>query len=200
MFPLGQVLLPGGVIPLRLFEPRYLQMYQDLVRGDGRFGVVLIERGAETGGGDIRFGTGCEARMVGAAPQEDGTVLTVNVGVSRIGVVRWLEEDPYPRALVETREEAAVSEGVEALVTECRARFVTVRALASELGADVGEDPELSGDPVRATFEISYLAPIALLDRQRLLESDDPLRRAAMLSGMLADLAQSLRLELALGR
>ena len=47
MFPLGTVLLPGMALPLHLFEPRYRQLIQDVLDGDGTFGVCLIERGSE---------------------------------------------------------------------------------------------------------------------------------------------------------
>nr|WP_238148157.1 LON peptidase substrate-binding domain-containing protein [Janibacter hoylei] len=50
MFPLGTVLLPGQPLPLQVFEPRYLTMLRDVADGDGRFGVVLIDRGFEVGG------------------------------------------------------------------------------------------------------------------------------------------------------
>ena len=54
MFPLGTVLLPGAVLPLHVFEPRYRQLVQDCLAGEPEFGVVLIERGSEVGGGDQR--------------------------------------------------------------------------------------------------------------------------------------------------
>jgi len=58
MFPLGMVHFPGIVLPLRVFEPRYRQLTADCLAGDGEFGVVLIERGWEVGGGDTRFNVG----------------------------------------------------------------------------------------------------------------------------------------------
>ena len=58
MFPLGTVLFPHAPLPLHIFEPRYRALVQECIDGDGEFGVVLIERGFEVGGGDTRFGTG----------------------------------------------------------------------------------------------------------------------------------------------
>ena len=58
MFPLGTVLFPHALLPLRVFEPRYRTMTAHVMRGDAEFGVVLIERGSEVGGGDIRFDVG----------------------------------------------------------------------------------------------------------------------------------------------
>ena len=65
MFPLGKVLVPGEVLPLHVFEPRYRQLVVDLLAADDRppeFGVVLIERGWEVGGGDARTDIGTVAR------------------------------------------------------------------------------------------------------------------------------------------
>jgi len=49
LFPLNAVLFPGGVLPLRIFEPRYLDMVSDCMKCEGRIGVVLIEEGKEAG-------------------------------------------------------------------------------------------------------------------------------------------------------
>ena len=64
MFPLGSVLLPGVVMPLHIFEPRYRALARRCLEGDRRFGVVLIERGSEVGGGDVRCGVGTRAEVV----------------------------------------------------------------------------------------------------------------------------------------
>ena len=67
MFPLGQPLLPGAVLPLHVFEPRYRQLVQDTLADDvnpPEFGVTIIERGWEVGGGDHRGMIGTVARIV----------------------------------------------------------------------------------------------------------------------------------------
>ena len=66
MFPLGTVLFPHALLPLRVFEPRYRLMTQRVLGADSEFGVVLIERGSEVGGGDTRFGIGTIALIVRA--------------------------------------------------------------------------------------------------------------------------------------
>ncbi len=66
MFPLGTVLLPGQTLPLHVFEPRYRELVRVCLDGDGTFGVVLIERGSEVGGGDVRApNVGTVARITG---------------------------------------------------------------------------------------------------------------------------------------
>ncbi len=106
MFPLGSVLFPGLPLQLRVFEPRYVAMLSTVLREtDHEFGVVLIERGSEVRGGDARFGVGTVARIVSVEPSS-GSILLLASGASRFEVVRWLQDDPFPRALV--RELAAV--------------------------------------------------------------------------------------------
>src|ERR671921_644753 len=69
MFPLGSVLFPYMPLRLRVFEERYLIMLSELVKAnDTRFGVVLIERGHEVGGGEQRFGVGTVAEMLNVTP------------------------------------------------------------------------------------------------------------------------------------
>src|SRR5881275_3088596 len=80
---------------------RHRALAETCLRGDGRFGVVLIERGSEVGGGDTRFAVGTVARIVEAARTPDGRYLLATVGTDRFRVRRWLPDDPFPRADVE---------------------------------------------------------------------------------------------------
>src|SRR5687768_12766401 len=101
MFPLGTVLLPTAVIPLHVFEPRYRALVHDCLAADREFGIVLIARGSEVGGGDDRTDVGVVARIVEAVELPDGRWAIGAVGVDRIRVRTWLADDPYPRADVE---------------------------------------------------------------------------------------------------
>src|SRR5258706_16320671 len=98
MFPLGAVLFPYALLPLHVFEPRYRMMMRHVLDGDHEFGVVLIERGSEVGGGDPRFDVATIARVVQAAELPDGRFALTTVGMRRVRVRRWLHHDPYPRA------------------------------------------------------------------------------------------------------
>jgi Lon protease-like protein len=199
MFPLGTVLFPHGVLPLHIFEDRYRAMADACLRGDGRFGVVLIERGHEVGGGDTRFGVGTVARIVEAAQTPDGRYLLATVGTERFRVKRWLADEPFPRADVELLDEprrlatdaAARRDRVERLLTR-------VLALSAELGDRTApvESGSLAADPLQASFEAAALSPIGPLDAQRLLELDDPSDRLASLEVMLVDTAEILELRL----
>src|SRR5258706_16209226 len=98
MFPLGTVLLPHALLPLRVFEPRYRLMTERALKADREFGVVLIERGSEVGGGDTRFGVGTVARIVRAQELPDGGYALATVGIRRVHVISWMPDDPYPQA------------------------------------------------------------------------------------------------------
>lgn len=100
MFPLGSVRFPGMPLPLRVFEPRYVAMLSSVVGETEReFGVVLIERGSEVGGGDVRFGVGTVARIASVEITE-GSIVLLATGAARFEVLRGLADDPFPRAQV----------------------------------------------------------------------------------------------------
>lgn len=201
MFPLGTVLFPHGLLPLHVFEPRYRALVEAcLAENEPDFGVVLIERGSEVGGGDTRFGVATVARIVEASRFDDGCYALVARGLTRCSVREWLPDDPYPRAEVEVIDEirAGPAEAEPRAQVEQALRRVT--ALMSELGAWVpNRDVHLDDDPVRAAFEASALAPIGPLDAQRILEIDDPSVRLVSVAAQLADAATLLELRLAEG-
>lgn len=100
MFPLEVALLPDQDLPLRIFEPRYVALVQHCVDTGDPFGVVLIARGREVGGGDSRCEVGVLARITECIDQgENRYSLACRTG-ERIRVCEWLPDDPYPRASV----------------------------------------------------------------------------------------------------
>ncbi|MDN4595652.1 LON peptidase substrate-binding domain-containing protein [Leifsonia virtsii] len=170
MFPLGSVLFPGVAIPLRVFEPRYLTLVGrllDEVEPEFEFGVVLIERGSEAGGGDQRASVGTMARLVSAAAGADD-LLIVGVGTRRFTVERWLDDDPYPRAEISTLPELEWSEALAPLRAEAEAIVRRVIARVAEPDADA---VELSEDPVAAVWQLAAIAPLGEYDKYTLLKS-----------------------------
>ena len=104
MFPLGTVALPWTVMPLHIFEERYRALMRDLTDGTldpPEFGIVLIERGSEVGGGDQRSGIGTVVRLVNHRQFDDGRWLVLATGTGRVRIENWLPDAPYPRAEVE---------------------------------------------------------------------------------------------------
>lgn len=202
MFPLGSVLVPSMVLPLHVFEERYRRLVRDCLDGTPEFGVVLISRGSEVGGGDVRTEVGTVARMVEAAEMADGRYALRCVGTRRIRVRRWLGDDPYPRAEVEVW--ADDDDGTEAQRMEGRDRAVAELRRALALQAEMGEPAppatvEVDEDPAVASHQIAALAPIGPLDRQRLLEVPGTVARLREARRLLVDAAELLVARLAMG-
>ena len=172
MFPLGSVLFPGMPIQLRVFEQRYLIMLDQMLRGgSAEFGVVLIERGQEVGGGEQRFGYGTVAEITSLGAQQ-GFVGLVATGVRRIRVDAWLPEDPYPRAEVSELAELVWDEARRDDLTGAVQVVRRTLALASEFSELVWPaDIELSDDPVTAAWQLAGIAPVGPLDQLSLLRA-----------------------------
>ncbi len=102
MFPLQSVLLPGEPLPLRIFEPRYVALVRDVMAADHTFGVVLIARGREVGGGDVRHDVGTAARVLDCESLGADRFSLRCEGAHRIRITRWLDDDPYPLAETES--------------------------------------------------------------------------------------------------
>ena len=197
MFPLGLVAFPGSVIPLRLFEPRYLRLHRDLLDGSGEFGIVLIERGVAEAGGGHHFAIGSVVRTVAAGPLEDDTIMLIAVGTDRLRVIEWLPDDPYPVARVERLPPPDPGDGLADMVDRGRHLLTKTLALATELGADIDDlEPDLSEEPIAALYEMARLAPIQELDQQRILESDDASAAAAILCEELSGVIAMMELQL----
>ncbi|EYT59387.1 MULTISPECIES: LON peptidase substrate-binding domain-containing protein [Microbacterium] len=169
MFPLGSVHFPHTPLPLRVFEPRYLTMIGRLLdEEDPRFGVVLIERGHEVGGGDRRSGIGTMARLISVSAGADA-LLAVAVGTDRFTVDEWLDDDPYPRAEVTPLPELDWSDELTPLRTQAEA--IVRRTLARAPEAQWDADTELSDDPIAAAWQLAAIAPLGDYDRYALLQS-----------------------------
>jgi Lon protease-like protein len=163
-------------------------MARHCVDGDQEFGVVLIERGSEVGGNDVRTSVGTVARILEATELDDGRWVLGTVGTRRIRVREWLPDEPYPRADVEDwadgEPDVDVRERYDAVVSHLR----RVLALRSELAEPaVDATIELSDDPVMGSFQASAVAPLGPADQQRLLLSEGPSERLLLLESLLRE-------------
>jgi Lon protease-like protein len=197
MFPLGTVLFPSAVLPLHVFEPRYRTMVRDCLAADRELGVVLIERGSEVGGGDVRSDVGTVARIVEARELPDGRWALLAIGARRLRVEAWMPDDPYPVAEVSDWPDVEPGPGHAGAVADAVARLRTVLDLAAEAGDDAAPATiELSDDPVLAAMQAASLGPFGSFDRQLLLAAPTPEDRVARLAALLDDAEQVLRLRL----
>jgi len=193
IFPLGTVLFPHALLPLHVFEPRYRLMTERVLVDGGEFGVVLIERGSEVGGGDVRFDLGTVARIVRAQQLPDGGYALVTVGIRRIRVTRWLPDDPYPQAEVVDVDEDPGAAVDPALRARAVAALSEVCALYRRSDPRIPELPAISDRADQASYEIAALAPIGPLDAQRVLATVAAGERLALLTELLDEHAHILR-------
>lgn len=172
MFPLGSVLFPHMPLPLRVFEVRYLAMLAEILQNEpSEFGVVLIERGQEVGGGERRFSIGTFAQIEELEGGE-GFIAVIAEGAQRFEVVEWLEDDPYPRATITTIEALEWSDDLAPL--RDRAEKVVRRALAmaSEYSDQQwAADVTLSDVPAESAWQLAAIAPLGELDQIELLRA-----------------------------
>jgi Lon protease-like protein len=193
MFPLGTVLLPHGVLPLQVFEPRYQTMMEDLDPADPHFGVVLIVRGSEVGGGDVRSDRGTRARVVHRRRREDGRWVVVAAGVGRLRVEKWLPDDPYPSAMVVGEQEAPWDPVDAESLREAERAVRRSLALAAEVGvAALPATMSLADDPAVATWQLAAAVPVGPADRHRLLVADSAADRLRLVKEMAVAAAELL--------
>jgi len=175
LFPLRTVLFPGGNLPLRIFEQRYLSLIRECARNDSGFGVCLIMEGEEAIAPvkPVRIGT--LARIIDWFTLEDGLLGVSTVGTLRfitehtrkqddglfIGQVRWLPE-PAPCPVPESH---SVLSGV-------LGRFM------EKVGTEYPEyTPAHLQDAVWVGYRLTELLPLPAIEKQHLLEMSDPLER-----------------------
>ena len=184
MFPLGSVLFPGMPLQLRVFEPRYVAMLRSVLEEAAHeFGVVLIERGSEVGGGDQRFGVGTVARMVSVDPGE-GSIMLLATGGARFEVVRWLQDDPFPRAEVRELPALEFDESSFSKLDQAEAVVRTTISKASEfVDTPWPADTELSPELAERIWQVTGIAPLNSMDQYALL-------RCAMASELLTQLVE----------
>lgn len=203
MFPLGTVLMPTGILPLHVFEPRYRRLVEDCLAAPvPEFGVAMIERGSEVGGGDHRSRIATIARIVQGGQYPDGRYGLITIGTRRVQITEWLPDDPYPIADVVDWPDSAAGESVsERALSLVLSDVRRVAALAIELGEAQGDlDVELSDDATIASYQLANLAPFGASDRFALLAAPGPLKRVSLLRRFLAEREDSLRFQLLNGQ
>lgn len=183
LFPLRTVLYPEGPLPLRIFEPRYLDMVSACLRNDVPFGVLLIRRGSETGD-STTYETGTLARITDWYQGSDGLL-----GITAHGEARF-------RLLsAERRDDGLMVGDVETVAERTRVplppKFHTMVHILASVLDDLGrlyESLERRYDDAGwVAYRFAEILPITPEEKQLCLETDDPLERLQMVRKALHD-------------
>ncbi len=193
MFPLGTVLFPHMPLALRVFEERYIVMLSHILGQEpSEFGVVLIERGQEVGGGEQRFGFATVAEVVQLEAGE-GFIGLVAQGGRRVEVLEWQGDDPYPRAEIRELDDLEWSDDLLPLLAQAEHEVRRTLALASEF-ADLpwSSTVEISQDPVEAAWQLAAISPLGPLDQVSLLRATSMKQLLLLLFKLTVDASETL--------
>ena len=171
MFPLGTVLFPYMPLPLRIFEERYLVMLSRILEHEpSSFGVALIERGQESGGGGTTFPIGTMAQITEIEAAE-GFIALMTEGFQRFEIVEWQADDPHPNAEVRLLDELEWDESLEPLRARAEQLVRSTLALASEFDDQQwSATVEFAQLPIAACWQLAAVAPLQQLDQLTLLQ------------------------------
>ena len=193
LFPLGVVLFPGAVLPLRIFEERYKLMVQRCLDADSKFGVVLIKSGSEVGDPAEPHAVGTVAHIKQVSPLTDGEMLLAVAGTQRFLINEVTQQLPYLEGQVGVLvEETEVSLSDEELQQVRDAVSEYERLLAGLSGGWIRQ-AEMPEDPVTLSYFVPGLLEINSLEKQHLLEEPSPSRRLTAELGLLRRESESLR-------
>lgn len=178
LFPLGTVLFPGGPLPLRIFETRYIDLVRRCLRDGSGFGVVLIREGVEAGGPALTFEVGTYARIVDFSQQPDGLLGIRAAGERRFRILeRRRERDGLNVADVEW-----LPEGTPQPLPEAFAELApALDAILTQVGEPFASLERRLDDAAWVAGRLAEILPISPGHKQHCLELDDPVERLRFL-------------------
>ena len=187
LFPLHAVLVPGAAIGLRVFEPRYLDLVRECGRSGGCFGVCMILAGEEAGAAATPAAFGTEARIEDFGSDDKG-VLTLRVrGHRRFRVARTRVRD---NGLLVGDVEWREPDGDDELRPEHALLGTLLQKILEQAGGEhANAGPAQLGDAAWVGWRLSELLPLSPMQRQALLQEDDPAARLQLLTEWIEALA-----------
>ena len=186
VFPLsGALLLPRGVLPLNIFEPRYLAMIRDVMKGAKAIGIVQ-PRDPESDPSPL-YEVGCAGRISDFRETGDGRIIVALTGVTRFGIVRELDVTTRYRQVVadyapfedDLEEPLPVAAAVRAELEAKLRTYLDDQGLSADWEAVSGADDE------SLVTTLSAVCPFEPVEKQALLEATDLPARAATLTALM---------------
>lgn len=181
IFPLSTILFPGGVLPLRVFEARYMDMVRECMKEDRPFGVCQITRGTESGRAAEHESIGCLAKITQWDMPQLGLLHLRVTGVHRFSIQsRGIEKSGLIRADVELMDDDP-EVGVPQELVGCRD---LVKRLVAQLESEEPRQERRLVSPPYCFESASWISnrlceflPIPPKAKQKLMELDEPLTR-----------------------
>ena len=186
IFPLNTVLFPGGRLPLRIFEQRYIEMTKVCISEARPFGVCLIKEGRETGTPAVPQDIGCLARIVRWDMPQLGVFHLQVEGLQRFRILSsMVEKNGLISATIEPLDNDSKVAPQETRCSE------VLKAIIEKIGADHFPSPHRFDDAAWIGYRLSEVLPISLDLKQQMLRMTDPQARLSELGKILS--AQGLR-------
>jgi Lon protease-like protein len=183
LFPLNAVLFPGGTLPLRVFEQRYMTLVKDCFKRESAFGICLIAEGAEVGAPALPHKVGTQARIVAWDMTQPG-ILNITVrGGERF---RILSSEAGREGLLQARVEPVAAEAEMPVPAALAALVPLLQAMVADAGTEHFPEPHRFEDAAWVGYRFCELLPIPAIARQKLLELEDPLSRLEIVFKFLA--------------
>lgn len=178
IFPLQAVLFPGGRLPLRIFEQRYMDMAKDALRDNALFGVSLIKEGDETGAPALPEDIGCLARIVDWDMHQLGVLHVVIKGLQRY---RILEQSVEKNGLIRAQVVTVTAEPDQKLSQANTVCSTVLQHIIEQVGETNFHAPLQLEDAVWVGYRLSEVLPLKLAVKQQLLQMNDSVVRIQVL-------------------
>lgn len=178
IFPLHTVLLPGSLLPLKVFEQRYVEMTKLCLRDERPFGVCLIHEGAEVGTPAVPERVGCLATIVDWDMQQLGIFNLKTLGTRRFEID---SHSVSGNGLISAQVTMLPEEAETAVPEEHRSCAKVLRLIVEKLGAEHFQPPLRYDDATWVSYRLTETLPLKLAAKQKLLELDDCLARLKVL-------------------
>ena len=184
LFPMNTVLFPGGMLPLKIFEARYLDMVSQCVRSGQQFGICLISSGKEVGGSAKCYEIGTLAKIVDWDRRDDGLLEIVVEGRQRF---RLLEQRERANHLAEGDVQLIDDDDCEELPVQYQLLSDLLRQIAEKFELSYQLDHEKFEDAVWVGYRLSEVLPLESEERQALLEINNPVNRLQHIQDAIED-------------
>lgn len=188
LFPLNTVLFPDSLLPLKIFEQRYLDMAANCMKADQPFGVCLIASGEEAGPVAQPHSVGTLARIVQWDMPQLGVLLITAAGGERFRI----RQTAVRENLLEADVEIIPNDSPTRFPTERQRLRPFLQQVVNDLGPARIASPHRFDEAEWVGYRITEILPVQNLAKQKLLELDDPLARLEILEKFL-DQRQLLR-------